>query len=185
MSGKAVSKAFSPGEFRIRKQIVLFKPLLRLKELQIIGQLNNQFLVAKMGGSLVLLDQHAIHERIRLERFLTSLKPGCKLSATKIDFKLSLKLKALGFEPFRIPTLFSQLSERDLRRGIQETEGCRVGLIGETFLEALKSQACRGAIKFGESLSLETMNSLVKDLIKCQYPTICAHGRPSIKLLSW
>lgn len=52
------------------------------------------------------------------------------------------------------------------------------------FLSAIKSKACRGAIMFGDALSVSEMESMVHELSKCTQPFACAHGRTSIALLT-
>ena len=46
------------------------------------------------------------------------------------------------------------------------------------------SFSCRGAIKTGDSLTLEEMNALVNELFRCEFPYSCPHGRPTIINLS-
>lgn len=105
--------------FKISTNNIIFK-------INIIGQLNNQFILCKYDQILIIFDQHAIHERIRLEAFLKVSKEN---------------------------------------------------------LEVLKLKACRGAIKFGQCLGYEIICKLINQLQKCQWPYICAHGRPSVLFL--
>ena len=51
-------------------------------------------------------------------------------------------------------------------------------------LELLKLEACRYAIKFGDELTIEECDGLIKHLKVCESPFICAHGRPSIVSLA-
>ncbi|KAG0438081.1 DNA mismatch repair protein MutL [Dictyocoela muelleri] len=87
----------------------------------IIGQLESKFILCKVKTSLFIIDQHALHERIR--------------------FEMNRK---------------------------------------ETDLEKAKSIACRGAIKFGDSLTMFQMYSLLRKMKFLKQPFICVHGRPSI-----
>lgn len=52
------------------------------------------------------------------------------------------------------------------------------------FLSAIKSKACRGAVMFGDTLSLTEMESMVHGLASCTQPFACAHGRTNIALLT-
>lgn len=47
----------------------------------------------------------------------------------------------------------------------------------------LQSEACHGAIKFGDTLSLQECQGLISELVLCKYPFQCAHGRPSVATL--
>ncbi|PIK53086.1 putative DNA mismatch repair protein Mlh3-like [Apostichopus japonicus] len=62
---------------------------------------------------------------------------------------------------------------------IQDTAGS-CGVLPKTIVKALNSQACRGAIKFGDVLNMEDMVCLLSQLSECKLPFQCAHGRPSI-----
>ncbi|KAM0674395.1 DNA mismatch repair protein [Gurleya vavrai] len=99
------------------------------KNVLIIGQLNKEFILCSNKDKLIIMDQHAIHERIRLENFFEKYK---NLAEKKLDF--------------------------------------------------LKEKACKGAIKFGMQLENKKIKKLIDDLSVCNYPTICAHGRPSIAI---
>ena len=52
-----------------------------------------------------------------------------------------------------------------------------------TVLEHLGTQACRGAIMFGQALPLARCSQLLHDLAQCRAPFQCAHGRPSLVVL--
>ncbi|GIX85256.1 DNA mismatch repair protein Mlh3 [Caerostris extrusa] len=53
-------------------------------------------------------------------------------------------------------------------------------ILPKTFSAVLNSQACRGAVKFGDPLELSQCEDLLSALSKCKLPFQCAHGRPSI-----
>ncbi|NWU93528.1 MLH3 protein, partial [Upupa epops] len=63
---------------------------------------------------------------------------------------------------------------------VQTTGGGAQGTLPLTFLKVLASQACHGAIKFNECLTLEESCRLIEALSSCQLPFQCAHGRPSM-----
>ncbi|NWJ07868.1 MLH3 protein, partial [Crypturellus undulatus] len=76
-----------------------------------------------------------------------------------------------------------QVSIHFMRETIQTTGGAR-GTLPLTFLKVLASQACHGAIKFNDSLTLEESCQLIEALSSCQLPFQCAHGRPSMMPLA-
>ncbi|NWU18001.1 MLH3 protein, partial [Cephalopterus ornatus] len=63
---------------------------------------------------------------------------------------------------------------------VQTTGGRARGTLPLTFLKVLASQACHGAIKFNEHLTLEESCGLIEALSSCKLPFQCAHGRPSM-----
>lgn len=50
-------------------------------------------------------------------------------------------------------------------------------LIRQCDIEELKTQACRGAVKFGDKLTLDQCKTLIYRLLKCRMPFLCAHSR--------
>jgi len=185
----------------------------------LLGQVEDKFLATVCGDLLVLWDQHAVHERIRLERLvsqaveegqdgrtavktapchpaLTVSLPLCEVPAVLESLLLlerwGLKLvptSAFSVSVTHIPQTFLQL---DL---VRQLELCQ-SLLGElahavlhnltlpqlphTLLQHIASQACRGAVMFGQCLSQEDCLQLLCDLVQCQAPFQCAHGRPSL-----
>ncbi|XP_032219608.2 DNA mismatch repair protein Mlh3 isoform X2 [Nematostella vectensis] len=188
--------------------------------------------ISGSGELLVLIDQHAAHERIRLERltqdlFATSpsdevkprvksvpVSPPIEVDFTPEELRLIKSFRrelertglrfVIGSEPsaFRViahelPAVFVEREASELRHRrpsvaasivkdlIQEqlqhlTSACGVTPgIPKTILRVLSSQACHGAIKFGEPLAVAECEQLIQDLASCNLPFQCAHGRPS------
>ncbi|MBN1539261.1 MAG: hypothetical protein JW939_03885, partial [Candidatus Thermoplasmatota archaeon] len=183
-------------------------------KMRIIGQLDRSYILCELGADLLLVDQHAAHERIRLEelkkRYNTShqgvqelLEPvHLELDTSSISRFSSMgeELARLGFviEPFGdncmvmrgLPRFMGRTEAhevvRDLLMGNESHEGCSppdaefepLDLPLKDRLMALT--ACRGAIKAHQQLSLREMEDLLSDLLRCEVPLHCAHGRPTM-----
>ncbi|NXU91275.1 MLH3 protein, partial [Xiphorhynchus elegans] len=91
----------------------------------------------------------------------------------------------------KVPMCFMEREVNELRRKrqpitksivelVQTTGGGARGTLPLTFLKVLASQACHGAIKFNEHLTLEESCGLIEALSSCKLPFQCAHGRPSM-----
>ncbi|NWV36310.1 MLH3 protein, partial [Grantiella picta] len=91
----------------------------------------------------------------------------------------------------KVPICFMEREANELRRKrqpitksivelVQTTRGGARGTLPLTFLKVLASQACHGAIKFNEHLTLEESCRLIEALSSCKLPFQCAHGRPSM-----
>ncbi|XP_069771966.1 DNA mismatch repair protein Mlh3 [Narcine bancroftii] len=98
----------------------------------------------------------------------------------------------------KVPACFVEREATEVRRGRQpvtqnilqeflreqievlQYTGRFQGLLSRTMLKVLSSQACHGAVKFGDKLSLEECRSLIDSLSSCHLPFQCAHGRPSM-----
>ena len=80
-----------------------------------------------------------------------------------------------------LPTLFGiELTVADMRMFLQELADGRCATRPSFVTRCLNSLACKRAVRFGESLSLERAETLVQRLSGCRLPFQCAHGRPSV-----
>ncbi|MGA9533272.1 MAG: DNA mismatch repair endonuclease MutL [Anaerolineales bacterium] len=179
-------------------------PLLRT-----VGQVGSAYLVAEGPDGVYLIDQHAAHERILFERFMSDFREGAVesqglLEAITVELDPSEAellaerlpaLKALGFDveafggrSFRVrsmPAMLTALApESALRTAVEDFEEDETPLEGE--VEAIiAARVCkRAAIKAGQVLSLEEQRQLVRDLEECHSPRSCPHGRPTMIHLS-
>ncbi|MEO0294020.1 MAG: DNA mismatch repair endonuclease MutL [candidate division WOR-3 bacterium] len=158
-------------------------------------QLHNSYIVAQTSVGLVIIDQHAAHERIiydnlkKNESFLSQkLMFPIQIKHTPLEIlkleELRDKLEKLGFS-FRIfsgntvlwegiPSIIPEITE-DKIKGILEdlSEGKDTSID-----EMLRTLSCHLAIKAGESLSVEEMENLINLLFTTDKPYRCPHGRP-------
>ncbi|ERE73509.1 DNA mismatch repair protein Mlh3-like protein [Cricetulus griseus] len=178
--------------------------------MQVLQQVDNKFIACLMstkmeengkagGNLLVLVDQHAAHERVRLEQLIS----GEHLSYHKHLEDLGLELIFPDASDSlilvgKVPLCFVEREASELRRGrctvtksiveefireqveLLQTTGGIQGTLPLTVQKVLASQACHGAIKFNDCLSLEESYRLIEALSLCQLPFQCAHGRPSM-----
>ncbi len=160
-------------------------------------QLHQSFILIQIRGGLVIIDQHAAHERILFDSARASLAGRGALSQTLLfpaaitlspdEFEryesLGGTLESLGFEtePFGPRSLIVRGIPAGVRnwnegRLLQEILGeGRSGIDG-----LLRSFACRAAIKAGTKLSPEEMESLADQLFATELPYTCPHGRPTM-----
>jgi len=169
-----------------------------------LWQLSNMYILAQVKGDLVVMDQHAAHERVFYETALKNLTTE-KASTQHLLFPIVTEfspaefmtfeenidlIKKLGFEvkPFGgksvlisgVPPLPRiQSGENFLREIIVDLEE-RLKAGGERVKSIAQSFACKGAIKAGEKLSLQEMNSLFDQLFATKEPYSCPHGRPTL-----
>ncbi|XP_008847948.1 DNA mismatch repair protein Mlh3 isoform X2 [Nannospalax galili] len=215
-----------------------------IHSVQVLQQVDNKFIACLMstkteekgkagGNLLILVDQHAAHERVRLEQLLTDsyekqapqgsgrkkllssmVIPPLEITVTEEQRRLlrcyHKNLDDLGLELIfpdasdslvlvgKVPLCFVEREASELRRGrstvtksiveefireqveLLQTTGGIQGTLPLTVQKVLASQACHGAIKFNDSLSLEESYRLIEALSWCQLPFQCAHGRPSM-----
>jgi DNA mismatch repair protein MutL len=176
---------------------------------EVIGQLKKTYLLCQDAEGFLMIDQHAAHERIifeglresyksrKIERQAFLIPPKLELSvkdgrilAAQLDqlAELGLEIEPFGGSTFLIRSAPSCLSHAEWETFLHEViallqEESR--LTSEKGLEkVLTIMACHGALRAGQSLSLEEMRSLLKQLEEMNLPTHCPHGRPILKKFS-
>ena len=174
--------------------------------LRIIGILNQTYIVAEKADGLILIDQHAAHERVLFEKILKGvdgtlsqrllIPVTLELTRAEIVFvrKNSEALEKIGFEaePFgantiklnAIPAVLSQDSSgqmfKDMLANLAES-----GTPGERAnYEQIAMCACKAAVKANDQLSISEAVSLLRQLAQCDLPFACPHGRPTILNIS-
>lgn len=174
-------------------------------DLKVIGQLLGTYLVCEASEKMVLIDQHAAHERIGFEKLLLQYQKGSipvqqllipenfdlKPSDTEILKKYVEELEKFGIEidffgggtfvVKAIPFLFQKkVSIRDLILDLigDILEKGKLTSLTDSLNDILARFACHGAIRAHDLLTLEEMRSLLKELDHYQFTSFCPHGRP-------
>lgn len=178
-----------------------------LDSLRILGQLAGSYIIAEGTEGMCLIDQHAAHERVLLERFqhmarggtaqIQSLLEPVVVPLTPVQAlharELTAELAALGFgvESFGEDTLLVRavpagLPPSEVAALVEELAGGIEGLADaeERRNAWLASLACHSAVRAGQPMSPAEMRQLLDDLARTRIPTACAHGRPTILELS-
>ncbi len=172
--------------------------------LRIIGQIFAGYIALEGEDGLILVDQHAAHERVTFERLRAELRAGSirtqqllspetleldPARAAQIEAGLP-ELRALGFEvePFGpativlkgTPAVFGpEGGPRLLSDMIASMGETGFGLRGEAaFEDLLKQLACHGSVRVGRTLADHEIVELLADLDRTQFKTNCPHGRP-------
>ncbi|MCK5727494.1 MAG: DNA mismatch repair endonuclease MutL [Thiotrichaceae bacterium] len=169
------------------------------------AQLHNIYILAENESGLIIVDMHAAHERILYERFKSSYQNDAirsqpllvpiaiKVSSKEADFaeEYAEMLKQLGFNINRlekeklviraIPALLRgtdiEMLARDLLADLI-TQGSSERIRDEID-EILSSLACHQAIRANHELTLDEMNTLLRDMEKTERSGQCNHGRPT------
>ncbi len=176
-----------------------------------IVQVANSYIVAQNADGLVLIDQHAAHERVLFAKFeeawekrpLASqpmLMPlNIELSHQEISVleenievfqKLGFEIEAFGGNTFAlgaIPADARKVNVEKLIMGILDdlTNERKPKTAEERKIKILEYMACRTAIKFGDPLTHEEMVGLIKEMDKTEGIVTCPHGRPTMLPLTF
>jgi DNA mismatch repair protein MutL len=175
--------------------------------LRLVGVIGKLYVVLESDRGLVLLDQHAAHERILFEQMLSRLEQHdqapsqrlllpqtVELSARDASFlreqlpaltRLGVGLSEFGERTFLLDALPPFVKALDARRFVLElvdelkAAGRELNShrLGE---HTVAKTVCRHAVKANDPLAGRELESLVKDLRHCAMPYTCPHGRPTL-----
>lgn len=179
-------------------------------QFQIIGVLNKLYVLMENANGLVLVDQHAAHERILFEELRRRMEekgvPSQRLllptlfdlpprDAEWVERNLgTLQKMGIGIEPFgpqtfkvdSLPT-FLETSDpvrfmREVIDGLRSVSNSSSPLrLGE---DMIAKTVCRQAVKANDPLRYPEVEKLIRDLLECDLPYCCPHGRPTMIQIS-
>jgi DNA mismatch repair protein MutL len=175
--------------------------------LRLLGVIGKLYVVLESDRGLVLLDQHAAHERILFEQMLNRLEthqqaPSQKLllpetvelSVRDTTFlreqlsaltRLGVGLSEFGERTFLLDALPPFVKVADARRFVLELvdqlkaagQEVNSARLGE---HTVAKTVCRHAVKANDPLAGPELENLIEDLRHCAMPYTCPHGRPTI-----
>ncbi|MGA3229186.1 MAG: DNA mismatch repair endonuclease MutL [Candidatus Binatus sp.] len=181
-------------------------PIPMYSRLRVIGQIFAGYIALETEEGLLLIDQHAAHERVTFEKLRRELRDGgirtqAMLAPVPVELNPARapqvhgalsELRAMGFEvePFGPTTLLLKGAPAvfgpeggaklltDMIESMGDNEsGFRGG--GEAAFENwLKQLACHGSVRVGRVLELAEIHSLLAELDRTEFKTNCPHGRP-------
>jgi DNA mismatch repair protein MutL len=178
----------------------------RLPQLRVIGQLSQSYIVTEGDNGMYLIDQHAAHERILLERMVAALKtrtPLSQLLLTPLEIELAPneleaieehipQLETIGFalaigENLQLAVnavpsvLVKQMNAHSLHELLLDMTAPESLGHTETWEEqALANVACKAAIKANYFLTVSEMREMIEQLEQTRAPYSCCHGRPTM-----
>ncbi|TWI68501.1 DNA mismatch repair protein MutL [Desulfobotulus alkaliphilus] len=185
-------------------QGILWEKKAFYSELKIIGQLHNTYILCESEAGLVLVDQHAAHERVRYEALRRRHEKGKGLSqqllipqVVELGFRetdlarglmplmeaLGLYVEPFGGNSFVIKAVPDLLSHGDLGQVFADMVAEIVAAghtesLAEALDECLILMACHSAIRANQALKPEEIRHLFHELDACAQPSRCPHGRP-------
>ena len=180
------------------------------QQFQIIGILNKLYILMENADGLVLVDQHAAHERILFEELRRRMEeqgvPSQKLliaqtfdlpphDADWIDRnmsilqKMGIGIESFGPNTFKIDSVPGFLDVADptqfIRKVIDDLKSASNSSsplrLGE---EMIAKSVCRHAVKANDPLRYLEVEKLIQDLLEYDLPYCCPHGRPTMIQIS-
>ncbi|GAC1444227.1 MAG: DNA mismatch repair endonuclease MutL [Vulcanimicrobiaceae bacterium] len=169
-------------------------------ELRILAQLDDTFVLATDGRALVLVDQHAAHERVAFEAIAARARSGNAASEPLLlPYTIELDAEdAIRFERSRGALAEAGLDAEPFGERVYRIVATPAGYGARAFdvrayvadladdagLDARErvwaSLACHSVVRAGERLEVAEMSALLARLVRCENPMHCPHGRPTI-----
>ncbi len=173
-----------------------------------IGQVALCYIIAQTDHDLLLIDQHAAHERLLYLKFSDSrpeaptqpllIPVSVDVPAPAVAFmhrllpvfaQAGLKVEHFGGQTFLVQAVPADLPNLDAAAVLADLlddfetlgRGAEVGILRDRVITRM---ACRSAIKAGQRLHLDEMRALIGDIVASRLGFTCPHGRPTMVLLT-
>ena len=209
------------GVIKAKEQIIIEKPeqlnffdekiLTReaKQEYRIVGQVFDTYWIIEYRDKMLMIDQHAAHEKVKYEQILKrvasqdtltqTLTPPVIISVTakeadvlnnygKYFAELGFEIEDFGMNAYAIRGVPYDLFSYDMKELFEEilTELSESPVKGvpQIIREKIASMACKAAVKGNNSLTYEEADKLIEQLLELDNPYNCPHGRPTIITMS-
>ena len=186
-------------------------PTPKREEFRFLGVLGKLYVLMENSSGLVLVDQHAAHERILFEQMHQRMLAG-GVPSQRLLLPITLQLgpkdsdwiqqnsellekAGIGLEPFGpctfkidalptfVPTADPAQILHDILDDLRDTNASSARLrLGE---ETIAKTVCRHAVKANDTLREPELARLIEDLLACELPYCCPHGRPTMIQISY
>ncbi|KMK65304.1 DNA mismatch repair endonuclease MutL [Puniceibacterium sp. IMCC21224] len=169
------------------------------------GQVHENYIIAQTGDGIVIVDQHAAHERLVYEKLKRQMAENgvaaqallipeiVELSAGDaallLDHSEELYRMGLGLEPFgggavavrETPAILGEVNAEALLRDVLDelSDNGASELVQEKIEAILSRVACHGSIRSGRVMRAEEMNALLREMEATPHSGQCNHGRPT------
>ncbi len=170
------------------------------------AQFHNTYIISQTEDSIVIIDQHAAHERITMERMKQSMakheqvQTQMLLLPEVVDLSLSekenileyapqlaqlgLRLEEFGTSAVLVREIPALLGETDVKKLVRDmaaeiSEWGSEYALSDKIHHICATIACHGSVRAGRSLNIEEMNRLLRDMEKTEHSGQCNHGRPT------
>lgn len=182
-------------------------PVENKPEYRVLGVAFKTYILIESGEALLLIDQHAAHERLMFEKFRKQMEAGeasqglltpivIRVSAKEMSLIVENKqfLNEAGYEvePFgetdvqirAVPYIMGKAEVRPLfMETISALSRLKTATRDARYAE-LAQMACKAAVKGGDPLSESEIDALIREMLSTGAPPTCPHGRPVVKMIS-
>lgn len=174
-------------------------------EYHIIGQVFDTYWMVSYKDTMLIIDQHAAHEKVLFERFYSQINnnsivsqlcsPSIILTLSGIEESVLIQnmgeFQKAGFEIEHfggrdyalkaVPEVLKTINEADLfKEMLSDIENYHPKDLSKTIYDRIATMACKAAVKGNMRLSYEEATALIYELLELDNPYHCPHGRPTI-----
>ncbi len=180
------------------------------RSLRYLGQFHNCYLLCQHDDDLLLVDQHAAHERIRFEQLRNDFRRGGVArqallfpQVVEFDFKgaahlgqnlavlerFGFEVEPFGGKSFAVKALPAVLQQADAERLLRDV-AADLEVVGQSGVpedvldDFLMRLACHGVVRANQALAPSEVRALLADLDRVDFKAHCPHGRPVLVRLT-
>ena len=170
------------------------------------AQFHNTYIISQTEDSIIIVDQHAAHERITLEKMKRSMQKHEKMPSQMllipevVDLSdsekenileysqhlldLGLKIEEFGVSAVlvrEVPALLGNINTQKMIKDLaaEISEWGNEFTLSDKIHHICATIACHGSVRAGRTLNIEEMNKLLRDMEKTEHSGQCNHGRPT------
>ncbi len=203
---------FKTKSFEIKKQerVEIESKTKEYLFIRVIGQMNKTYIIGEDDENMVIIDQHAAHEKVLYEKIMKEVESGrVRLQEllipeiietnqqekkilennSEIFKKMGFEIETFGERQFKITTHPVIIRTKAVSFFVREAISLLIEketVEKEDVLKRLISTlACRAALKAGDELTNQEIEGLLKEYFEIQTPYSCPHGRPAIVKISF
>ena len=176
-------------------------------EFRLIGVAFKTYILAEAGDKLLLIDQHAAHERLQYEKLMRRAQAGEASQELLVPLVLHLSAREIAaieenmtvleeagyrIEPFgaqdirvlAVPFVMGKAEIRPIFLEMLQSLGQLKAATVDVRRGEIMQMACKSAVKGGDALTQSEIEALISQMMATGAPPTCPHGRPVAKVIS-
>lgn len=176
-------------------------------EFRLIGGAFKTYILAEAGDKLLLIDQHAAHERLQYEKLMRRAQAGEASQELLVPLVLHLSAREIAaieenmavleeagyrIEPFgaqdirvlAVPFVMGKAEIRPIFLEMLQSLGQLKAATVDVRRGEIMQMACKSAVKGGDALTQSEIEALISQMMATGAPPTCPHGRPVVKVIS-
>lgn len=169
---------------------------------RIVGQFFETYIMVEVGDSVLMIDQHAAHERMLFDKFIEEIKNKVIVQELLFPTEVTVtenqarffrnhleEFRKMGFEMETgeekvivktVPVVLTKMDVTEFIQSVDADDKIESVTDVSVFHDKVAQTACKSAIKGGDKLNEAQLEAFIEDYIKSNVPIQCPHGRPTL-----